>query len=286
MCGAPSSARPPRRRSRRSAWPSRSPRSARSSPWRPRTNATPMRATRYGSSPNVSSVRPQRGSRQTSSTGERPWCAPVARICTRTASASASARSGSQVLASPIACGKIVASRAIRPEQISSWTIAGMPSRVSSTRWRWMALASAAACAAARLLAPEMRVTWPSPWRSRSAPRRRAGDRRRAGTPSALPSWATFSSSVIRAEQVVDPLVDRQRRVAVGGVGPRSRRWSSVERPTVTRGGPAGLADDEAGRQRDLLEPSVDPRSGRSAARRPRSPSAGSTGRSSSAAAR
>ena len=30
-------------------------------------------------------------------------------------------------LLAPIACGKVVASRAIRPEQTSSWTIAGMP---------------------------------------------------------------------------------------------------------------------------------------------------------------
>ena len=41
---------------------------------------------------------------------------------------------GSHVLARPIACGKTVASRAISPEQISSWTIAGIPRRVSSTR--------------------------------------------------------------------------------------------------------------------------------------------------------
>ena len=69
-----------------------------------------------------------------SSTGERPWCAPIARICARTAAASARESSGAQVLATPIACGKTVDPRAIRPEQISSCTIAGMPSRVSSTR--------------------------------------------------------------------------------------------------------------------------------------------------------
>ena len=97
---APSSCRPATRRTRRSAWPSRSTPDCRSSPCRPRTNATPIRATRYGSSPKVSSVRPQRGSRQTSSTGARPWCAPTARICIRIASPSARASSGSHVLAS------------------------------------------------------------------------------------------------------------------------------------------------------------------------------------------
>ena len=66
-----------------------------------------------------------------SSTGDSPWWAPIARIWTRTASARAAASSGCQVLARPIACGKIVESRDINPEQISSWTIAGMPRRVS-----------------------------------------------------------------------------------------------------------------------------------------------------------
>ncbi len=82
----------------------------------------------------------------------------MARICARTASARAAARSGSHVLARPIACGKIVDPRDIRPEQISSWTIAGIAGRVAVTRWRWIAFARTAASRPARLLAPEMRV--------------------------------------------------------------------------------------------------------------------------------
>ena len=148
-------------------------------------NATPKRETRYGSSPNVSSVRPQRGSRQTSSTGARPWCAPTARIWTRIASASSSARSGSQVLARPIACGKTTASRAISPEQISSWTIAGIPRRVSSTSWRWIAFASARrALCVERARARDPRDL--ARGRSGGARRRsrRARSRRRAGRPT------------------------------------------------------------------------------------------------------
>ncbi len=49
------------------------------SPWKPLTAATPMRATRYESSPKVSSTRPQRGSRATSTTGVSAWCVPRAR---------------------------------------------------------------------------------------------------------------------------------------------------------------------------------------------------------------
>ena len=39
-----------------------------------------MVPTRYGSSPMVSSTRPQRASRTTSSTGASPWCTPTARM--------------------------------------------------------------------------------------------------------------------------------------------------------------------------------------------------------------
>ena len=47
------------------------------SPCTPRTYATPSRAARYGDSPYVSSVRPQRGSRAMSSTGASVCRAPV-----------------------------------------------------------------------------------------------------------------------------------------------------------------------------------------------------------------
>ncbi|MNW50433.1 hypothetical protein D3C74_278860 [compost metagenome] len=47
---------------------------------RPCTYAVATVPTRYGSSPMVSSTRPQRASRTTSSTGARPWCTPTERM--------------------------------------------------------------------------------------------------------------------------------------------------------------------------------------------------------------
>ena len=195
-----------------------------------------MRATRWGSSPNVSSRRPQRGSRQTSSTGPRPWCAPVARICVRTASASSSTSAGSHVLARPIACGKTVASRAINPEQISSWTIAGMPSRVCSTRCRWMSFASSAASVGRRSLAPAMRVTWPRPEASRPA---LSG--RQAVVVGELedPVAAELRELLLQrhaAEQVVGALLGGQRGVEVAGdlEGRHVRSPSRRDEPRTT----------------------------------------------------
>ena len=52
---------------------------SRFSPCRPRTNRVPSTPTRYGSSASVSSVRPQRTSRETSSTGASPWWQPTDR---------------------------------------------------------------------------------------------------------------------------------------------------------------------------------------------------------------
>ena len=47
---------------------------------RPCTYAVQSVPTRYGSSPIVSSVRPQRASRVTSSTGASPWWTPSCRM--------------------------------------------------------------------------------------------------------------------------------------------------------------------------------------------------------------
>ena len=49
---------------------------------------------------------------------------------------------GSQAAAAPIDCWKHGASRASSPCRHSSWMIAGIPRRVSSTRKRWISLAS------------------------------------------------------------------------------------------------------------------------------------------------
>ncbi len=63
----------------------------------PRTYAAPTVPTRYGSSPMVSSVRPQRWSRVTSSTGASPWCTPAARMLAPMRAAIASTSSGSKL---------------------------------------------------------------------------------------------------------------------------------------------------------------------------------------------
>ena len=179
-----------------------------------------MRATRYGSSPNVSSVRPHRGSRQTSSTGESPWWAPIARISTRTASARAVINSGCHVLATPIACGKIVASRAIRPEQISSWTIAGMPRRVSVDEVALHLVGQLRGCAGVEAARPGD----PRDLAEAVAQQRRRPRRIEAVAVGELehPGAAELGDLLLgrhAGEQVGDPLGDRERRVAVGGAG-------------------------------------------------------------------
>ena len=82
------------------------------SPWKPRTAATPIRATRYGSSPKVSSTRPQRGiARDVDHGRQRLVRAAGARLRGRHR-VERSTRSGSNVAARPIGCGKLVPSTA------------------------------------------------------------------------------------------------------------------------------------------------------------------------------
>ena len=74
------------------------------------------------------------------------------------------------------------------------------------------------------------------------APARARRGRRSPTTSNAQndPSWATFSARVIRAEQVGDARLDRERRVAVAG-----RRWSSsLHRPRGEAADELALGDD------------------------------------------
>ena len=165
---------------------------------------------RRGAGPRRTSPRvgPSAGRGRRRAPGRGPGARPSRASASRTASASASTSAGSHVLARPIACGKTVASRAIRPEQISSWTIAGMPSRVCSTRCRWIVvgergrLGRPSGCSR-----PQMRVTWPSPWRSRAgaAPASRPSSSASWKT-QRLPSCASLLLERHAAEQVVDAL--------------------------------------------------------------------------------
>ena len=92
-----------------------------------------MVPTRYGSSAMHSSTRPQRGSRITSSTGARPWWMPSARMDPPIAAPISATSSGSKAAPQASGVGKVAAFQTDRPVRHSSWTIAGMPSRVLVT---------------------------------------------------------------------------------------------------------------------------------------------------------
>ena len=191
-----------------------------SGPWSPRTYAQPSSAARYGSSPYVSSMRPQRGSRVMSRTGPSACRAPVASIRRRSVVAICSTRSASHVAAAPMDCWNEGASRASRPWRVSSWKIAGIPSLVSSTRNRWTSLPAAATPNASRFVPPAIRVTWPIP-----APEQRA---RAVEVERALaddlerpdrPELRGLLLDRHPCEQVLDARVDGQLEVPVRRLG-------------------------------------------------------------------
>ncbi len=110
---------------------------------------------------------------------------------------------GSNAAAAPIDCWNAGASRARSPCSVSSWSSAGIPRRVCSTRNRWIALPAAAAPAVSRFVAPATRLTWPIPFARRV--RRRSGSSsvslRNSSNDQREPTWASFSSSVMRASR-------------------------------------------------------------------------------------
>ena len=101
---APGSARPRPARGRPGACRSRRRRSRGRRPGCRARRRQPSAAARYGSSPYVSSIRPQRGSRVMSSTGASASRAPIASIRRRIVVAIASTSSGSNAAAAPIDC--------------------------------------------------------------------------------------------------------------------------------------------------------------------------------------
>jgi hypothetical protein len=90
-------------------------------------------------------MRPQRGSRDTSTTGASTCDTPRARVWRAVTVKTSSARPGSKLAARAMAWGKLVAPGPTRPCRASSCKIAGIPRRVCSTRNFWMALASSVA---------------------------------------------------------------------------------------------------------------------------------------------
>ena len=175
---------------------------------RPRTYAVPTEPTRYGSSPMVSSVRPQRGSLVTSRTGERPWWMPTARMLAPMAAAIWQTSSGSKDAPQASGVGKMVAVQAAKPVRHSSCATAGMPNLLAATTCACTSRSVRAASAGGTGRVPNTRVSWPRPARMSSA--NGASEARkspcigatlpsRAWRPSQmLVSCAAFSSSVIR----------------------------------------------------------------------------------------
>ena len=100
-----------------------------------------------GSSPKVSSTRPQRVSRAMHSTGEKVQPIPVAATSRAVARAASRTRSGSQVQAWASWLGKIVAPcQKEWPWMQSSATSNGMPSRVSRARVMQWSMRSWSVC--------------------------------------------------------------------------------------------------------------------------------------------
>ena len=202
---------------------------------------TRSRARRRGTGPRRTSPRsdPSADRGSTSSTGASAWRAPVASIRRRSVAAIASTSSASHVAAAPIDCW-------------NAWRVAGQQPveglLVEDRRDAQPRLldeepldlvAGAATPRASRFVAAG------EPGDLADARRRSsAASRSRSSVPSRTisndhtdPSWATFSSMVIRASRSATRAVDRQRRVAVEAPAssPSALHRSAVRPPTSCR---------------------------------------------------
>ena len=92
----------------------------------PRQTAAPISGQSFTSSPNVSTVRPHLTSRQTFTTGERACLTPTAAASLPMTEAASPTSSGSNVDASPIGCGKMLAIPHCAPCRASPCSIGGM----------------------------------------------------------------------------------------------------------------------------------------------------------------
>ena len=97
-------------------------------------NATAIADVSQGSSPYVSSTRPQRASVAMLITGESTWRMPRDRVSVAMAFATRPMSAVSQLAARPMACGKTVAPDRRRPCSASSNGMIGIPSRVRVTK--------------------------------------------------------------------------------------------------------------------------------------------------------
>ncbi len=94
-----------------------------------------MREVRYGSSPKVSPVLPQRGSLAMLTTGANTWRIPRALTSSEIASATLVIRLGSHELASAIDWGKAVDLLPMYANMASPDLMAGIPRRVLLIRY-------------------------------------------------------------------------------------------------------------------------------------------------------
>ena len=117
----------------------------------------------------VSSVRPQRASRVTSSTGARPWCTPTARMLVPMAAAMFATSTGSKLAPQASGVGKMVADQAAKPVRHSSWATAGMPSRLAATIRAWSPASARIPAAGGTGRVPNTRVSCPIPCRMSSS---------------------------------------------------------------------------------------------------------------------
>ena len=151
----------------------------------------------------------------------------------------AATTSGSKLAAAPIDCWKHGAAQAMQAVQAFLVDDRRDPEpRPLDAGSRWIALAVCATSTGRRLVEPASRLISPMPSPARAASR--ASSNPVSGTTSNAqnePSWATFSARVIRAEQVGDARLDRERRVAVAGLDRRHQPFTdpAVRPPTMWR---------------------------------------------------
>jgi hypothetical protein len=130
---------------------------------RPRTYAEPIVPTRYGSSPMVSSIRPQRRSLATSSTGASPWWTPRPRISRPIRSPILATSAGSKLAPQHSGDGYTVACQAASPVRHSSCTIAGIPNRPAVMICCCVRATLRAPISGSTGTVPNALVSWPMP---------------------------------------------------------------------------------------------------------------------------
>ena len=148
---------------------------------------------------------------------------PMARAMSRT-------RSGSNDAPQASGVGNTVAVQVAKPVRHSSCATAGIPNRLAPAIWACRSRSLPRATAGGSGRVPNTRVTWPRPSRMSSASGSGAGLispcmgatlASRGWSPSQmLPSWATFSASVIRPSRSAT-------RSAAGRAGSR-QIWSVI----------------------------------------------------------